>query len=58
MMQVSHQDFGGFFRGVIRKGNEYRFTRKQFTDGEAAEIYALELVLRWRMAFEGGGHGG
>lgn len=57
MMQVSSQLFGElvqdqFFRGVIRRGNEYRYTRRQFEDGGEAELYALALMLRARSIFE------
>lgn len=53
MMQISSEEFGKrFFRGVIQRGNEYRYTRQSFEDGDAAELYALAMMLRFRSIFE------
>ena len=55
MIQVSSQVFGGlssrFFRGVMRRGNEYRYTLRRFDEGDEAELYALAVMLRFRSIY-------
>lgn len=48
MLNISFEQFNGFFRGVIRQGNVYRYTRKKFADGAAAELYVLGMMMRYR----------
>ena len=60
MISVSSEWFEGIgaYRGVMRKGNEYRYTRKQFQAGEEAELYALAVMLRFRtITLQGGAEG-
>jgi len=47
MISVSSEWFEGIgaYRGAMRKGNEYRYTRKKFQAGEEAELYALAVML-------------
>lgn len=39
------------FRGEIQWTNKLRFTLAKFKTHEAAELYALELMLRYRRRF-------
>lgn len=52
MIRFSHQNFGGFFRGVIRQANLFRYTLKRFEAGEDAELYSLSLMMRFRSIFK------
>ena len=37
-----------FYRGTIRDDHQMRFTLKTFKDRDAAELYTLALMMRYR----------
>ena len=41
-----------FYRGTVHDGKVMRFTLKTFKDRDAAELYTLALMLRYRSIFQ------
>ena len=41
-----------FYRGTVHDGKVMRFTLKAFESRDAAELYTLALMLRYRSIFQ------